>query len=60
LNYTGTTGDNKTPNILSFVEKTEVFFCELTDDMINAYVATGLPMSVPIQSYSQKHCFGAQ
>jgi predicted house-cleaning NTP pyrophosphatase (Maf/HAM1 superfamily) len=48
---TGTTGNN-TPHVLSFVEKTEVFFCELTNDMINAYVATGLPMYVPVQRSS--------
>ncbi len=28
---------------ISFAEKTEVTFCELSDEEINAYIATGLP-----------------
>jgi septum formation protein len=36
--------EHSSPQVLSFFERTEVFFYELTDDMISAYVATGLPM----------------
>jgi len=34
------------PRIEKFVEKTEVFFSELSQDMIKAYVNTGSPMYV--------------